>query len=122
MLLPGQMTKLLTPFPDPMTKDDFIRAMNTPLDGEPKEKDLLPALQAFDTKDCGDLTKFEVLQIFCHMNEKMPLADVERILEGGAFWTGSQSDKANIAGLHKWLTRPAKAIAIPNAEVAALAK
>ena len=119
LLLPKHMDKLLAPFKDPMSRDDFVAAMKTAVEGEPSEKDLLPALQAFDGKDCGELSRFEVTQIFCHMGEKIPTADVEKLLDGATF---IDKDKANINGLHKWLTRPARSVKVTTDELLTLAK
>jgi Ca2+-binding EF-hand superfamily protein len=118
LLLPSKMDALLAPFPAAMSRDDFVAAMKAPVEGEVKETDLLSALMAFDTRDCGELTRFETTQIFCHMGEKIPLGDVDKVLDGGDFW---KQDRANIKGLHKWLTRPAKGIRIANDELRAFA-
>src|SRR3989338_10852559 len=71
LLLKDQMDALLKRFPDPMSKQNFIEAMNENVSGEPKEKNLLTALQAFDVKEQNDLSRLEIQQMLTTMNEKL---------------------------------------------------
>jgi Ca2+-binding EF-hand superfamily protein len=112
LLLPKQMDKLLEPFGATIARDDFVKAMKTAVDGEHSESDILPALLAFDSRDTGELTRFEIIQFLCHMNEKITTAEADQLLEGGNFWKAQ--DKADIKLFHAWLTRPARAVKVSS--------
>uniref|UniRef100_A0A7S1W8Z2 EF-hand domain-containing protein n=1 Tax=Neobodo designis TaxID=312471 RepID=A0A7S1W8Z2_NEODS len=114
LLLPKQMDTLLEPYGAQVSRADFVKAMGTPVEGESKDSDILPALLAFDNRDTGELTKFEILQFLCHMNEKITTAEAEQLLEGGTFWKAGGQDKADIKLFHEWLTRPARAIKVSS--------
>jgi Ca2+-binding EF-hand superfamily protein len=108
LLLKDQMDALLKRFPDPMNCAQFIEAMNEGVSGEPKEKNLLTALQAFDVKEQNDLSRLEIMQMLTTMNEKITKEDLELLMEGCKFDGG---DRANIDDFFKHLTRPLKTIA-----------
>ena len=82
LLLPAQMRKLLDKYGEPMTRSDFLDAMKTPIEGEPKPKDIGPAFSAFDARENGMLTRHDLSQIFTSMTEKITPAELEEVLKG----------------------------------------
>jgi Ca2+-binding EF-hand superfamily protein len=108
LLLKDQMDALLKRFPDPMTREQFVEAMNEAVSGEPKEKNLLTALQAFDVKEMNDLSRLEIQQMLTTMNEKLSKEDFDLVMEKFEFKDG---DRANIDDFFKHLTRPLRTIA-----------
>ena len=108
LLLKDQMDALLKRFPDPMTKPQFLEAMSETVSGEPKEKNLLTAFQAFDVKEQNDLSRLEVQQMLCTMNEKITKEEFETVTEGLKF---TENDRVNIDDLFKWVTRPLRVMA-----------
>lgn len=108
LLLKDQMDTLLKRFPDPMTRENFIEAMRESVSGEPKEKNLLTALQAFDVKEQNDLSRLEIAQMLTTMNEKITKEEFEKLMDGYKFQDG---DRANIDDFFKYLTRPLRSIA-----------
>ena len=116
LLLKDQMDTLLKRFPDPMTKQNFIEAMGESVSGEPKEKNLLTALQAFDVKEQNDLSRLEIQQMLTTMNEKLTKDQFESLLADFKF---NENDRANIDVFFKYLTRPVKSIAHKSIEIKA---
>jgi Ca2+-binding EF-hand superfamily protein len=108
LLLPDQMAQLLRKYPDQMTKSNVAEAMQESVNGEPKEKNLLTALQAFDGKEQNDLSRAEIFSMLCSMNEKITAPDLEMILKGLAF---DKNDRVSIDELFKWMTRPVSSLA-----------
>ena len=102
LLLPHQMDALLGKFPASMTKDHFLEAMRTPASGEADEKDVLPALRAFDNKECGSLTRFELNQIFCGTEHKLSADEMAQLSAGS---TAIDGDNVDIVKFHEWMAR-----------------
>jgi Ca2+-binding EF-hand superfamily protein len=121
LLLPKQMDALLQGYGASVSRDEFLKAMKAPAEGEFQETDILPALLAFDSRDSGELTKFEIIQFLCHMNEKITMPEAETLLEGGNFWKSDAQDKADIKKFHEWLTRPPRSIKVSSASMNAIA-
>jgi Ca2+-binding EF-hand superfamily protein len=117
MLLPTQMTELLSKFPSSMSKAHFLEAMRLPVSGEPSEKDVLPALRAFDTKENGELSRFELNQIFTNMEQKLTLEQVSELTKGSPAITGANQEKIDIQKFYEWISRPASDINVEIADV-----
>ena len=114
LLLPEQMTTLLQKYPSSMTKEHFLEAMRTPVAGEADEKDVLPALRAFDNKECGVLTRFELNQIFCNMEHKLSADEMNALAHGSP---AIENDKVDIIKFHEWMARPAEGTKVEIADM-----
>ena len=107
-----EMETLLASYSDPMSKTDFTELVHGLKPG-PKESDLLVALQAFDHKELGTLSRVEVSSIFTQMTEKIAPSDLEAVLEGLPF----ADDRVPITALVAKLMTPMSNIRVPFSEV-----
>lgn len=116
LLTPAQMKDLLAPYNDAgLTREQFVELMRRPVDG-PQGRDLLTALQAFDSKETGLLNRQDVIQMFTAAADKLPLNEVERILNGAPF---NSEDNIPINALYDHLTQPYKVLKVTPSEVKA---
>ena len=111
-LLPKDAATLLAPFPDPMTREQFIDLTKGLKEGQ-KEKDLAVAFQAFDYKELGTLNKTDLTQIFTQMQEKITSEELEILLGDLPF----QQDRVAIPAIAKQFMVPFASIKVPLDEI-----
>lgn len=110
-----EMDELLKPYTDPMTRLDFTELVST-LKAGPKESDLLVAIQAFDHKELGTLSRVEVSSIFTQMTERVTQAELNAVLDGMAF---GPDDRVAISSIVAKLMTPTASVKVPINEVGA---
>jgi Ca2+-binding EF-hand superfamily protein len=111
---PKEMDEFLKTFSDPMTRSEFVDLVKS-LKAGPKENDLLVALQAFDHKELGTLSRVEVSSIFTQMTEKISTEELKAVLDGMTF---GADDRIAIATLVGRLMAPTASMRVPTEEVA----
>lgn len=109
-----EMDELLKPYSDPMSRSQFAELVASLKPG-PKESDLLTAIQAFDHKELGTLSRVEVSTIFTQMNEKLTSAELDGIMADLPF---GSDDRVPIEAIVKRLMMPVRQIKVPPSEVA----
>lgn len=110
---PKEMEALLKPLPEVVSRTEFAELVNS-LKAGPRDSDLLTALQAFDHKELGTLSRVDVTTIFTQMNEKVTHQELEGILKSLPF---GADDRVGIDVLVKKLLTPFKSINVPPNEV-----
>lgn len=110
-----EMEALLKPYGDVITRSEFSE-LAAKLPAGPKESELLTALQAFDHKELGTLTKVEVNSIFCQMTEKISTAELDAVLGDLEY---SADGRVSIDVIAKKLLAPVKTLKIRPQDVSA---
>lgn len=113
----GQLKVALQSFPERMTYPMFVEAMRKLQNDAPKEKELLNALRAFDTRETGDLSRTDVAGMLTMMNDKITSVELERVLRGLTFSHGD--DRVKIDALFQHLTRGYKGMFTTPSEIRA---
>jgi Ca2+-binding EF-hand superfamily protein len=108
-----EMDELLKTYADPVARSDFIELVKSLKPG-PKEGDLLVALQAFDHKELGTLSRVEVSSIFTQMTERVSPQELTAVLEGLAF---GADDRVAIPLVVAKLMAPMTSVRVPISEV-----
>eukprot|EP00759_Apiculatamorpha_spiralis_P057049 PhF_6_TR837/c0_g1_i1/m.1263/K02183/CALM; calmodulin len=71
--------------PDKVTVDKFLSYMRNSVYKGPSDKDLLTALQAFDLRESGELSRADLLTALTTMSDKLSNAEAEEILKALTF-------------------------------------
>mmetsp|Transcript_5588 Transcript_5588/g.6036 ORF Transcript_5588/g.6036 Transcript_5588/m.6036 type:complete len:157 (+) Transcript_5588:55-525(+) len=112
---PNEMQILLQGLPEVVTRTEFAELVSSMKPG-PRDTDLFTAMQAFDHKESGSLSKVEVTTIVSQMNEKVSANDVNLLLKSLPF---DSEDRISIDTLVRKLLTPHRAIQVPLQEVSA---
>lgn len=79
LVVRSALDQVLAGYPDPVPRDKFAALMREVPDSA-QDKDIQPALAAFDSKETGLLSRIEVQGIFTAMDEKISKEDYDRLM------------------------------------------